>query len=105
MVGAQQDQSDFVRITIMSLLEPNEPSANVASEENVTLSEEEISTFAEEGLEEFKMDHTVPPGWSYIPGWRINNQKFKCPKGYIYRSRATAFEKMISKKEYTNRRR
>ena len=101
VVGAQQDQSDFVQLTIMSLFEDNDPSASVASEEIVTLSEEKISNVAEEGSEEFKMDHTVPPGWSYIPGWRINNQKFKCPKGYIYQSRATAFEKMISRKDYS----
>ena len=99
--GAQQDQSDFVWLTIMSLFEVDDPSASVASDDNFTLSEEETSSVVDEGSEEFKMDHTVPPGWSYIPGWRRNNQKFKCPKGYIYRSRAAAFEKMISKKEYS----
>ena len=30
-----------------------------------------------------------------------NNQKFRCPRGQVYRSRATAFEKMILTKEYS----
>ena len=62
MVGAQQDQSDFVQLTIMSLFEDNDPSASVASEEIVTLSEEKISNVAEEGSK-------------LGPDWNFNNAK------------------------------
>ena len=48
---------------------------SVSSDDNLTLNEANNVPDMDEGLEEFKMDHTVPPGWSYSPGWRRNNQK------------------------------
>ena len=84
----------------MSLSE-NSVYEGATTDDNLTLNESQNVPDMDEGLAEFKMDHTVPPGWSYSPGWRRNNQKFRCPRGQVYQSRATAFEKMILTKEYS----
>ena len=95
-----QTRSVSVKPSRMSLSE-NSVYEGATTDDNLTLNESQNVPDMDEGLEEFKMDHTVPPGWSYSPGWRRNNQKFRCPRGQVYRSRATAFEKMILTKEYS----
>ena len=81
-----------------------------ALEETVSLDEASIdmTTYdirkeeANFGNEDFKADHTVPPGWTY-KGVIASGRHFhlKCPLGNIYRSRADAFSKMYSSGKYS----
>ena len=71
-------------------------------EEIVSLDEASINMTSEDVKEDFKTDHTVPPGWSFR-GVIASRKVFrlKCPLGNIYRSRADALGKMYSSGKYS----